>query len=285
MDPNNMNPTYKRALLNQNIFQSRFGNYKMLPMIQNKKNKYLQKFKPGGIVSVCDVKVFNKNPIDILDALMQKGTQNLMKQEIPVVFQTIGSDFNGSNLESGEGLRDQLFVLRTNFSAVFRLNNPFPLKDTECAYIPLTTVIRDKMGQFLTYDKVFGYSLILACPISQPDLIDEERMTTKDYMTTLSIVETIFQTAIACGHKILVLTPFGLEDEDENPAEDIVKIYNFCIYKYGHKFKNIIVSVPEYFPKSVYELFDEELVKPQELTKAIDSKYESEKMHAHLQSL
>ena len=141
MDPNNINPTYKRALLNQNVYHSKFGMYKGLPLMPCKKNKYFQQFKPGGIISVCDVKVLNKNPIDILDILLKKGVQNIMKQEIPVVFQTIGSDFVGSNLEAGDGLRDQLFVLRTNFSAVYKNNDPFPLRETECAYLPFTTVI------------------------------------------------------------------------------------------------------------------------------------------------
>jgi hypothetical protein len=107
-------------------------------------------------------------------------------------------------------------------------------------------------------------------------------MNVKDYMNTLAKIETVFQTAILYGHKILILTPYGLEDVDSNPIEDSIKIFNYCIYKYGHKFDHIILSVPEYFPKDAYKLYVDNLINPQELTKEVDTKYEVAKMHTKL---
>ena len=282
MNPNNIDAFYKRNMINQNMYQSVCGMYKLLPIYKCAKNTYAAKYQPGIINKICDVKVINKNPIDILDALLEKGPRHLTGPNKPIVLQSIGETFTQSRIGSGEGLRDQLFVLRTNFSSACKINDPFPLKNNECAYIPVVTVIRDTMGNFMPYDKLFAYSLILTSPVCSPDKIDDDRMTIKDYMTTLAKLETVFQTAIACGHKIFIITPFGLENVDNNPVEDLIKILNYCIFKYGHKFDNIIVSVPEYFPGTIYTLFSDNIVNPQELTKEVDMKYESSKLHTKL---
>jgi hypothetical protein len=282
MNPNNINAFYKRAMINQNIAQSAYGMYKLLPAGRCSKNIYTSKYQPGIINKICDVKVINKNPIDILDALLEKGPQHFVGPNKPLVLQSIGESFTQSRIGSGDGLRDQLFVLRTNFSHVCKINDPFPLKNNESAYIPLISVIRDSNGNFVPFDKVFTYSLVLAVPVCSPDKIDDDKMDLKDYMTTLTKIETVFQTAIAFNHRIFIITPFGLENVDNNPAEDLIKILNYCIFKYGHKFDNIILSIPEYFPENIYTLFIDNIVNPQELTKEVDIKYETTKLHEKL---
>ena len=84
------------------------------------------------------------------------------------------------------------------------------------------------------------------------------------------------------NHKVLILTPFGLSDPDDNPIEDIIKIFNYCIYKYGHYFTNIIISVPETFSPDIYEIFNEDIIKPQKITEEIDNKYNSMSLHSKL---
>ena len=71
-------------------------------------------------------------------------------------------------------------------------------------------------------------------------LLDENRMCSVDYIKMLETIETLFQTAIAGNHNVLVLTAFG-NTIDDVPQEDIAKIYNHCIFKYGHRFKKIII--------------------------------------------
>lgn len=283
-NPNNINSVYKKAYIHQNVFASKIGMYKSVPKFPCRKTEFAPKYKPGPISQICDVKVINQNHIDILGNLLDKGVNHLVEKDKPLVMQSIGEEFNGSNLESGEGVRDSLFILRTNFAAAFKNNDPFPLRNTQCAYIPLVTVLRNKMYQPLPYNDLYSYSMVIACPVRQPELIDEDRMVLKDYTETLNRIQTVFQIAIACGHRVLILTPFGLEDADSVPIEDTIKIFNFCIYRYGHKFKNIIMSVPEYYPKSVYQMYDDNLVKPQLITKSIDEKYESKQFQAKLLS-
>ena len=87
-------------------------------------------------------------------------------------------------------------------------------------------------------------------------------MKSTDFIKLLCIVESIFQTAIAGGHNILVLTPFG-NTEDNVPQEDMVKIYNSCIFKYGHRFNKIIIAVPIWHGTYIYDLFANEIVRPQ----------------------
>ena len=53
--------------------------------------------------------------------------------------------------------------------------------------------------------------------------------------------------------KFMRMTNFGDNDEDENPTEDIIKIYNYCIYKYGHMFSHIIIAIPEYDTQTITE--------------------------------
>jgi hypothetical protein len=249
--------------------------YKQLPMFRPMKNQYMNSYQPGGTDSICNVQVIYKHPLDILDSTMPRGINKLVNnKDMPVVVQAIGNEFTGSNIEAAEGIRDQPYLLRTNFAASFKQFNPFPLKDTECAYMQLICTIRDNMYNALTYDKLYSFSLISAVPICTPDMLDEERMSCADLLKSLQIIEGVFQTAIIGGHKTIILSLFGLDDEDANPLEDLILLYNYCIFKYGHKFTNIIIGVPSYAPEGIYEMLNEQIVKPQILTKCVDEQYE-----------
>jgi hypothetical protein len=282
MNINSSNPDYKRIIINQNITQSKVGTYNKILIMPCIKNSYFRNFNVSPISNVCNVKVINKHYIDILDVLLLKGIQNIKKQNIPVIVQNISREFTGSNLEREEGIQDSPTLLRTNLSVACRMNDPFPIKDSEVVYLPLVTTIRDKNCQFLNYSQIFSYSLIYSVPIEEPTLVDDEKMNVEDYMKTLTVIETAFQTAIAKNHKVLILSPFGLNENDENPIDDIIKIYNFCIYKYGHYFNNIIISIPKDYPSEVYDIFNDDIIKPQELTEQIDDKYDNMKLHSKL---
>ena len=78
----------------------------------------------------------------------------------------------------------------------------------------------------------------------------------------LETIETLFQTAISANHNVLVLTAFG-NTIDDVPQEDIVKIYNHCIFKYGHRFKKIIIAIPIWYGSYLFDLFDNEIIRPQ----------------------
>ena len=281
MNPFNINLDLKKNMINQNIYHSKYGNYKELPLIKPNKNIYLPNYDPGLISNLCDVRVINKHAINILDNLLDKGVENLMKKNLPVVVQCVGNEFLGTNFETMDGIRDELFLLKTNFVGVLRQENPYPIKNDESIYLGLVTTIRDDNGNGLSYDKLFGFSMITCSPISKPEVIDG-KMNAEDFLKTMTIIETVFQTAILGKNKILLLPLFGLDDNDENPIDDIIQIYNYCILKYSHKFDNIIIYIPEYVPKEAYDLFENSILKPINITKKIDQDYEHKKNHLTL---
>ena len=123
--------------------------------------------------------------------------------------------------------------------------------------------------------------MITCSPISKPELIDG-KMNAEDFLKTMTIIETVFQTAILGKNKVLLLPLFGLDDNDENPIDDIIQIYNYCILKYSHKFDNIIIYIPEYVPIEAYDLFENSILKPINITKKIDQDYEHKKNHLTL---
>ena len=278
MDPNNLEEQLLKTLISQNIYESKYNMYKSLPIYKFIKNTYLNEYNPGNITSICDVRVINKHPIDILDELLEKGHNKLLSPNLPVIVQGVGNTYTGNNPEVYDGLRDKTYVLRTNINAIFKFGNVFPLSESECAYTKLVTTIRDSKGNFLPFNKLYGFSLISVCPLSKPELNGEYKMNSTDYIKSLSIIESIFQTAIASNNKILILSLYGQHEEDQNPINDIIMIYNYCILKYSHKFTNIIIGVPEYMDTDYFDTLNDNIMKPQEITKHVDQQFESKKM-------
>lgn len=281
-----------RKFLNENEMFSKIGSYKMLPKRDTQKNSYCNNANPGGIDSVCNVSVTDKNPFQVLELLIDKKGISMSRTGtrfnstvMPTVVQAVGKRFVGTHVKTLEDPRDVQFLLRTNFAGVCDTSRHTELTETECLYVPIVTTIRDFHGNILPYDKCYAFSMILTYPLSHPDLINDEQMTSKDFLRTMKIIETIFHTAIFKQNKILIIPPFGMDDDDENPPEDIVNIFNYCIIKYGHRFQSIIFCVPEQYDSDILELFKEKIVKPQVLTKQVDDKYESKQMHFALENM
>ena len=109
---------------------------------------------------------------------------------------------------------------------------------------------------------LYRFSLITSAVINKPKLLDENRMISSDFLRMMTIIDTIFQTAVAGNNNVLILTAFG-NTEDDVPQEDIVKIYNACIYKYGHRFLKIIIAIPIWYGSYIFDLFNNNIVRPQ----------------------
>jgi hypothetical protein len=229
------------------------------------KNHFTQNFNIGEVNNVCEVDIVNIHAIDAIKEYCQLGFNAGFKDGWinPVSMCTIGDDFIGSNYPQSEGIRDDTYNIRTNYNTITKNNNPFPLKQNECVYNRFVTVIRDQNLQPITdLQNLYRFGLISVAPINKPKLLDENRMHSNDFIKIMCTVETIFQTAIAGSHNVLVLTPFG-NTEDDIPQEDIVKIFNSCIFKYGHRFKKIIVAVPIWYGSYMFDLFSNEIIRPQ----------------------
>ena len=259
-----MNKT-KQTLINQNIAQSKFGMYSQCHTGPCVKNRFVQNFNIGETNNICDVEVVNIHAVDAISDYCMHGFNQQLKDSYinPVTVCTVGEEFVASNFPQSEGIRDDTFNIRTNFNTITRNINHFPVKDSECVYTRFITVIRDqKLNAITDQQYLYRFALISAAPIHKPKLLDENKMVSEDFLRIMGTIETIFQTAIAGNHNVLILSAFG-NTEDDVPQEDIVKIYNACIFKYGHKFMKIIFAIPIWYGTYIYNLFNDNIIRPQ----------------------
>ena len=271
----------KQTLINQNIAQSKFGMYSQCHIGPCVKNKFNQNFNIGEINNICNVEVVNLHPVDAIANYCAFGFNQPLKEGFmnPVTVCSVGEEFVASNFPQSEGIRDDTFNIRTNFNTITRNVNHFPIKEGECVYTRFITVIRDqKLNAITDQQYLYRFGLITAAPLNKPKLLDENRMMSEDFLRLMGTIETIFQTAIAGNHNILVLSAFG-NTEDDIPQEDIVKIYNSCIFKYGHRFIKIIIAIPIWYGTYIFNLFNDNIIQPQFFQDSDDNTYESEKIN------
>lgn len=272
-DPSKLDNTSKRSLINQNISACRVSFYKNFPKTESIKISYVR-CDPGKTDSICEVKVMYEHSLDVASKFVDIGKDNFTKNNKynPVVINIVGNEFTGDNFESCEEIRDVMLNIRTSFCVNPIKKNTYPLNDRECVYTPLVNVIRSKNPQqLLPWNSVYRVGFITVSPIYQNKAI--KYFSSNDFIKTCTIIENIFQIAIGQDHKVLILSPFG-HTEDNNPICDIITIYNLCIMKYGHKLEKIIIAIPPYYPKEIFEEYNEKIIKPNELVKEIDEKYE-----------
>lgn len=274
MRKNNSNNSSKKIIMNQNMAQSKFGVYKDCLTGRAEKCQYSNNFNLGPPEIICNVYVIKGHPLDIVENFCAKGMNaGIINGINPVLLCVVGNEFSGANIQSSEDMRDEIFNLRTTFNNSFSQNNPYPLKNNECVYNRSITVIRRATMEPIIPKDLYRFGLITSSPIFKPQL-NNGKMKAVDFLNMASNIETIFQTAIRASHNLIILTPFG-HTEDEVPQEDIVQIYNSCIFKYSHHFKYIIIGIHAENGIQLFNLFNENIIRPQELTKEIDYKYNS----------
>lgn len=253
----------KQTLINQNLAQTKFGMYSNCVTGNCIKNQFNQNFNIDEVNNICEVEVVNMHAVDAILPFCIRSLNPQIGQFNPVTMCVVGDDFIGSNYPQSEGIRDDTFNIRTNFNVITRYSNPFPLKESSCVYNRFITVIREmNLNPITDLNLLYRFGLISIAPLHKPKLLDENRMCSTDYIKILETIETLFQTAISGNHNVLVLTAFG-NTTDDVPQEDIVKIYNHCIFKYGHRFKKIIVAIPIWYGNYLFDLFDNEIIRPQ----------------------
>lgn len=282
-DPSKINSQMKQQLATMTITQAKVGSYKAYPQPKTQIFNYVENSNIIEPNNICFVDVLYDHAIDIASVFALKCSNKLSQQtKPPLVLNVIGKMFNGENIDSNLNIRDEIINIRTNFCC--SINNTIikslPLKDNQCMYSNNNIVIKSKDAMnFYNYDQSYVISIVSISPVEtpQPNLLPNNRMNIEDYVKTCTKIETLFQLAIAGEHKILLLTPFGHTDEF-NPIEDIIKIYNYNICKYGHLFDKILFCIPPHYPKTAFDLYCKNIIKPHQLVEEIDKKFEQEKM-------
>lgn len=278
-NPEKLHPTVKARLIHDVVYQTKFGLYAKVPKVKSSKFQYVKDFTPIPPNNICSVEVVYEHALTIAEQYAEKGNLNYnnFNQLYPVVLNVVGRNFACSNLENSEFMRDEIMNMRTTFNCETQMSiSCYPIRDDECVYNRIITVIKPKnpFESFLGYDKMYRVAMITTCPVKVDTLLDDEKMHSSDFLKTCTVIESIFQVAILKNHYILILTPFGHNKEDNNPVEDIIKIYNFYIYKYGNFFKKIIIGIPPYYPKQIFEMYKNNIIDPNKLTESVDKKYE-----------
>jgi hypothetical protein len=262
----------KQVLVTQNITACKLGLYSQCAITRALKTAFINNFNPGDVQNICDVLVVNQHAIDVAVEFCEKGISAPYKDSWmnPVTMCAVNrAEFTASNFNQSEGITDDIYNIRTNYNMIATQGNPFPLKDKECVYNKFITVIRDKNFQPIPLPLTYRFGVITTSAENKPTLIDETKMSSSSFLNMMSTLETVFQTAIYYGHNILLLSPIG-QTNDEVPQEDVIKIYNSLIFKYQHKFKYIIVCVPEWDGIELFNMYDKYIVQPQKLCDEIE---------------
>lgn len=273
-NPAKVDKSSKRTLINNNISQARVGWFQKFSKCDSLSIPY-SPCDPGKTDNICDVKVIYEHALDVAKNYAEVDAQTFTKTNKmnPAVLNVVGKEFTGDNFESSEEMRDEMMNIRTTFCANPVKANIFPIKEQHCVHTPYVNVIRPKDPRSVfSWKLCYRVGFITACPIPQ-ESSSVKKFSSSDFVKTCTIIENIFQVAIGLNHQVLILTPFGHE-EDNNPIEDIIKIYNFCIMKYGHKLKSVIVAIPPYYPKNLFSLYSQGIIKPNELVQEVDNKYD-----------
>jgi hypothetical protein len=282
-DPKKLDPRSKRTLINQTIAQTKIGLYKAFPKFKSISCQFTSNFNPGVPNNICEVDVVYDHILDVAELYAEKGINYTQTNNMnPVIINVVGREFSGSNLETCENIRDEIVNIRTTFSNTIGSNPPYPMNEEECVYSRVVTIIRPKQPiQWLAYPQTYRTAMITVAPIKIEKLLSDNKMSCMDFGKTCTVIECIFQAALAKGHPILILPPFGHED-DNNPIDDIIKVYNYCIFKYGHLFKKIIIGVPPHYPQSVFKAYQKDIIKPQDIVTIVDKQFEQEEMKKSL---
>jgi hypothetical protein len=196
---------------------------------------------------------------------------------------------------------DEILNLRSNFQCISKHNNNFPIKSNEVYYTKEVLIIRDEQLNAITdFNNMFIIPFItilsnnenytyLAYKYNNSDNDsndDSDTDTDKNIKKTFTLktyshfkekIELIFQTAHKAENDIIIFNDFGCLI-DELPINDIIDIFNLCILKYGHLFKQIIFALNVYTQKGeeIFNIFNNKILKPQDIV--LDNNTEDEEI-------
>lgn len=267
----------KDRIIRDNILQTKTGIYKICPEPCFINFTYVKNSNIDPINAICKVSVQNQHTIDVANIFSNHGIENI-KNIPPVMMYPMGADFNGTNYESHEGIFDDQIILKTNYSSIVRKQyNYFNTKEQKnVIYTSPITIIRDSSHNLLPIENIFTVGVITVCYQNKNKLLNNE-LFSADLLLFQIYMETVFQAAICKYHEILLLPLFG--PEHNIPVCDQIKIYNICIMKFSHYFKVIVICVSS---PDLFNLVDDEIIKPHDLTKCVDMEYMANDMASRI---
>lgn len=265
-------PEDMRKMFMKNTYnKARFMYGNSLPPIPDSKLGYYEGFDPGMVESMFKVYVLPSSPLEVVEEFRDEKIK-------PIIINEIGREFNGmvSDIENLRGIKDYDMMIKTSLSRTVNIKNKYPIeRDDHCVYTQIVTTIMDK--QFRYYNTLKGRPIYSVLTYVIPDgmkKVKENMLTSKDFIRITKNIETLFQSACVTRSNVLILTPYGVDSEV--PQEDVIKVYNFLISKYGHHFTHVIVAVSENLGSDIYKMYKEKIINNQNIEKRVDNQFISE---------
>lgn len=281
-----MDTKYKKNIIMQNNYICKFGPLQNKTVYTSYRNQFNENYSVGIPLNFCDVFVVKLHPLTIAREFFNCNLK-------PVLINLVTEKYTDHNIENLEGVYDEILNMRTNFQCISKQNNNFPPKEDEVIYTPQVMVIRDEFlnvainniftVSFITVtSKKSDYS-ILAYKEKEDEDSDSSTTSSSNsensnnkniklifsvdtYLIFKNKVELIFQTAHFAGNNVIIFNDYGCIF-DELPIDDVINIFNSCIFKYGHLFKQIVFAIFVRTPveQLIHDQFLEKLFKPQDV--------------------
>ena len=120
--------------------------------------------------------------------------------------------------------------------------NMYPLKPCDVVYSPSVPFFRD--ADFRKIDKVRKLACLAVAAVRHPELTDDKTayLLPQDKEMMRLKIEAVFHVAAKHKHKALVLGALGC-GAFGNPAEQVAKMFQGAIAKYGHSFSHIVFAI------------------------------------------
>lgn len=182
------------------------------------------------------IDVVNNDTLVVCNDLLEKGY-------LDVLALNLCSDYvPGGGVEHGSMAQEEELFRRSNY--YLSLDRKFyPMKSDEVLYSDSVLVFKDT--EYKELEKPFKVSFVAAFAIRHPEVTlknGENVMNERDINITRERIENIFLTAIKYKHTSIVLGAIGC-GVFGNPPNEIAKIYNECIMKYGKYFRIIVFAI------------------------------------------
>jgi len=277
IDPNNINrQTYINIIHDNNShLKSSKGIYNKLLHKKYIKTFYLDNFILNTPIDTCKTYVIYDHSLNVAEQFADHGLKNTDVKD-PVIINPISNNFVNANYGLSDDIRDHYIQLRTSlYISCFDTNIDFK-NNNNCIYTNIVSVIRPFNVFSTIYKQKDMFRVpIITVPFSTKLKTINKKLFIEDLFTLCYTFECFFQTAINMNHKILIIPPIGIYN-DELPIDDVILLLNYCIYKYGHLLSTIIIAIPQYYPSEIYEYFQKNIVDTNKIYQEAEENYYKE---------
>jgi uncharacterized protein (TIGR02452 family) len=200
-------------------------------------------------------------PMDTLDCAYDSLMLNPNKK--PLVLNMADPYRAGGAVDIGSSAQEENLFRRSNYyKTLYNCLELYPIVDSECIYSPDVTIFRSsEQNGYKLLEVPYHVSIIASAGVAYPK-VKENDLGTLEFADPLEKelhfrkICMIFKTAIAQGHKIIILSALGC-GAFKCPSEEVAQMFKQAIDLYKNYFDEIRFSImnPVDSKKNNYEIF------------------------------